>query len=211
MPYMKLMDALERVEEKATGNEILLGDVVDTFNGRGFGALLILPSLIVAMPTGALPFVPLACSLFMILICVQIVMGRRHPWMPAAMRRIGFSRRKYEHTVDASRPYLSMLDRWSSPRLKILSRPLSQRVVAIFCIFLCVVIAAVALLPLASHIFALAILCFGIGISSRDGIMTLLGFMVTILSFALMPAIVASSQELMGPHILAPLPDALSI
>ena len=210
MPYMKLMDALERVEEAATGEEIRLGDVVDTFNGRGFGALLILPSLVVVLPTGALPFVPFLCGAFMVLICGQIVMGRHHPWMPGPLRQIGFSRRKYELAVEKSRPYLSLLDRWSTPRLKILSRPLSQRVVAVVCILLSIVTAAVALLPIASHVFALAILCFAIGMSSRDGIMTILGFIVTILAFALMPAIVMSSQELMGPHLLAPLPDALA-
>lgn len=207
MPYTKLMDALDRVEDNATGDTISLGDVVDNFNGRGFGALLILPSLLVVLPTGGLPFVPVVCGLFMILICSQIVIGKRHPWLPKTLRKTGFTREKYEQAVNAMRPYIGFVDRLSTPRLKVLSRPLSQRVVAIICILLSFVTAAVALLPIASHIFAFAILCFAIGISSRDGIMTILGFIVTIAAFALMPMIIASTQDLMGPHLIAPLPE----
>jgi len=210
MAITKLMDALEQVEEKAHGETISLGDVVDTFNGRGFGALLILPSLLVVLPTGAIPFVPFVCGMFMILVCVQIVMGRHHPWMPRSLRRVGIGRERYEHVVDMSRPFIGRLDKWSAPRLKMLSRPISQRVIAIICIALSIATAAVALLPIMSHLFALAILCFAIGMASRDGFMTIMGVVVTVAAFAVMPAIIASSEQLMGPHILAPLPSSLS-
>ncbi|HEY8963117.1 MAG TPA: exopolysaccharide biosynthesis protein [Alphaproteobacteria bacterium] len=209
MPAIKLMEALTQVEEQATGDTICLGDIIDTFNGRGFGALLILPSLFVVLPTGALPFVPFICGVFMILICAQVVVGRRNPWMPNVLRRIGFARSSYDKVMHKAEPYISFVDRMSSPRLKFLALPMSQRFIALLCIILSAVTAAVALLPLASHFFALAITFFAIGMTSRDGWMTMIGFIITILAFAVMPALIASSQDLMGPHLIAPLPVEL--
>ena len=74
-----LTGLLEELDREIEG-DISLGDILEHFNSRGFGPLLVLPALLVLLPTGAIPGVPTTCALFIVLtaalatsslVCVQ--------------------------------------------------------------------------------------------------------------------------------------------
>ena len=71
--------------DKTTG-EVSVGDVVNKFESRGFGPLLLLPALIALLPTGAIPGVPSICGVTLCIICLQIAFGDEHPWLPAVLK-----------------------------------------------------------------------------------------------------------------------------
>nr|WP_053070786.1 exopolysaccharide biosynthesis protein [Halomonas sp. PR-M31] len=59
-----LTQLLEQLDDSDSGETIQLQDIVDNFETRGFGPLLVLPALIVLLPTGAIPGIPtcVGCS-----------------------------------------------------------------------------------------------------------------------------------------------------
>ena len=85
MSKNKVSDIMDDLLDKTTG-EVSLGDVVNKFESRGFGPLLLLPSLIALLPTGAIPGVPSICGVTLCIICLQIAFGDEHPWLPAVLK-----------------------------------------------------------------------------------------------------------------------------
>lgn len=58
------------------------GEFWDVMEKRGFGPMLALPSFIACTPIGAIPGVPSIAGVTILLISLQILLGRRHPWLP---------------------------------------------------------------------------------------------------------------------------------
>ncbi len=78
---MTLTSLLEQLDDADTGRKIRLRDVVDIFQARGFAPLLVIPALIVLLPTGAVPGVPTLCGLFIATMAIQLTLGKRSPWL----------------------------------------------------------------------------------------------------------------------------------
>lgn len=183
----KIMDALRDVRRETTGDVISLGDIATVLNNRGFGTLLIIPSLLVVLPTGAIPFLPAVCALFICLICVQMIMGRDTPWLPERLTRASIKRPVYESAVKKASPFVKKLDSLTHPRLKVLTLPVTERLIAVLCIALALIIMVVAVIPFAADLPAFAILLFALGLSARDGLLTFLGLVVVASLFFILP------------------------
>lgn len=85
MSKNKVSDIMDDLLDKTTG-KASVGDVVNKFESRGFGPLLLLPALIALLPTGAIPGVPSICGVTLSIICLQIAFGDEHPWLPAVLK-----------------------------------------------------------------------------------------------------------------------------
>lgn len=85
-----LEDIFERLEKDVTGSHASVGDIVASFERRGFGPLLLVPSLFLVLPTGAIPGAPLVCGIIIMLITIQIMLGFTHPWIPKRLKSITF-------------------------------------------------------------------------------------------------------------------------
>src|SRR5262245_28933137 len=83
MRSAKLTSLLSDMDDSVSGQrKVTLADIVDALDRRGFGPLLVMPALVTILPTGAIPGVPALSGGLICLIAVQIVMGRKHPWLP---------------------------------------------------------------------------------------------------------------------------------
>ena len=186
---MNLTETLETIKNDTKGDKITFEDLVASLNHRGFGALLIGPALITVLPTGAIPGVPALCALFITLIASQIVIGRSYPWLPERLKKISFSRETYKSAIQKSRPYTEWIDGFFHPRLEFLTRETAQRIIALLCVFLALVIIAIGFIPFAPLLPASAILFFGLALSIHDGLLTAFGFALMAASFAAIPFI----------------------
>jgi hypothetical protein len=182
-----LTDALNAIKQSTNNHEITFDDIVKALNHRGFGTLLIAPSLITILPTGAIPGVPAICSLFIILIAFQIVIDRPYPWLPKRIRNISFSRQKYIEAVEKSAPYITKIDSFFHPRLEFLTGHVIQRIIALVCVFLALAIIIMGFVPFAALLPAIPILIFGLALSIHDGLLMLIGIVYTILAFTIVP------------------------
>ena len=177
-----LTDVLNHLDDNTDGDKITLGSVVDTFGGRGYGPILLGLALIEILPTGAIPGVPTLVALLIILMAGQMVAGRKSPWIPKKLAQKGFSTQKLDATRKKIRPTTHRLDAALKPRLKKFSHDLSARIVGGVCIVIAALMPPLEVVPFASSIPALAIALFGLGLSTKDGVLILTGYIIALTS-----------------------------
>ncbi|MAI61801.1 MAG: hypothetical protein CBB87_04800 [Micavibrio sp. TMED27] len=182
-----LTDTLQTIQDQSEGDSITFEELVEALNSRGFGALLIGPSLIAVMPTGAIPGIPSLCAILIIIIAVQMVMGRSYPWIPQRLKNISFDRKKYMNAINTSKPYTEWIDSFFHERLKFLTQDSAQRVVALLCVFLALAMIPLELVPFAAAFPAATILLFGLSLSVHDGLIASIGFGLMAISIFIVP------------------------
>ncbi|QDV75612.1 exopolysaccharide biosynthesis protein [Botrimarina mediterranea] len=175
----KLSELLDEMVEGTNGDKVSLGDLLDTVESRSFGPLLVVPALIAASPIGAVPGMSVITGSMIILLAGQLVAGRRHPWLPQRIRDFEFDRERLTKTRKKLRPWLKWAERPIQARLTMLVEPPADRVIAVICIALSLLFYPLALVPFGVFLPSVAILFFGVGLSARDGLLTLFAFGMT--------------------------------
>lgn len=180
-----LTDTLEIVEEETNGSCVTVGEICESFNHRGFGSLLMVPALLIIL-IGVVPGIPAAGGVLICLITGQMIAGRRYPWLPGFLNRFSFSRKKLTGAIAWAKPYARFIDSFIRPRLNFFQHELAQRAVAIFCFILGMVMVFLGFIPFLPALLAIPVLFFGLGLSSRDGLMILAGFTFTLAAIVIM-------------------------
>ena len=155
-----------------------LGKVVELFEDRGFGPLLLMPALIALLPTGAIPGVPTLCGLTLFFICIQVAVGRKSPWLPKVLKEKEVSSDKLESAIDKAKPYAQKTEKLLKPRMTFLSHTPAKNIIAGYC-----AIAALGMIPLEALPFAVALPAFALcitalGMANRDGVFLTLGILL---------------------------------
>jgi hypothetical protein len=177
-------------EDTEEGEKISIGDMVKALNSRGYGALLIGPALITVLPTGAIPGVPAITSILIALVSVQILAGKKEPWIPNKLKNFSFSRKKFINGLERVKPYTKKIDNFFYPRLEFLVSHKIQPVIALVCLMLSACILTMGWVPFLAMIPASAILFMGLGLSARDGLLVIISLLFTIGSFITMGFII---------------------
>ncbi len=177
-----LTEIIECLTVGAKSEKITLGHIVEQFKYRGFGPLMLIPALFVILPTGAIPMLPAFCGLILGFICLQIVFGREHPWIPKRLEEFSIPKATLENAVKRAKPYTQRIDRILHERLTVLIHPISKRLAAACCCMLCIGMILIGFIPLLPAVLALPVLFFGLGYIARDGLMIGLGFLTVTVS-----------------------------
>ncbi|WP_129142064.1 exopolysaccharide biosynthesis protein [Modicisalibacter coralii] len=178
---MALTGLLDGMDEAHSGSKLCLQDIVDTFASRGFGPLLVVPALIVVLPTGAIPGIPTLCGLFIAMVAIQLALGKDSPWLPRRLRERGFDHERFHRAVVQVRPWTQRFDRLLKPRLVGLLNPVSRRLIALLAALLALSMMPLELLPFAAALPALAIALMGLGLAAEDGLLMVLGLAVVVI------------------------------
>ena len=184
---MEVYDKLEDAESENGNSKVSVGGILEALKHKGFGAFFIAPTIITILPTGAIPGVPAACGILLLLIAVQIVFGREHPWIPSKIKNIEFSKQKYKNAIEKAKPYIEKIDNYIHPRLELLTKGIMKQISALVSIALSIAIITVGFIPMAPALFGSAILWIGIGFSARDGALILLGYVQAAVLCAVIP------------------------
>ena len=179
---MGLTSVLDHLDDEAEDGRIEVGDVVESFGGRGYGPILLGLALIEILPTGAIPGVPTLVAIMVILIASQMIAGKNYPWVPKKLAGKGFKQEKFEKAREKIRPVTRRFDLVLKPRLKVFTGDSAARIVGVVCIALAALMPPLELIPFASSVPSSAIAIFGLGLSSKDGLVVLIGFALSIAS-----------------------------
>ncbi len=79
-----ILDALDELADKQ--DRVSLGDVIEAFGNRSYGPFLLLPALVDISPVGSIPGLPTVLACVILLTAVQMVLGRKHLWLPGFLR-----------------------------------------------------------------------------------------------------------------------------
>lgn len=176
----KLADLIDDLDDQVQGDDSLaVKDMLDAFVSRAFGPLLAMPGLIGLSPLGAVPGAPAIIAIFVVLVAGQHLVGLDHPWLPSKLTRRSVSKDKWDRARDRVRPWMRRLDVLIQPRLQWLTGDVMQRVISVVVILLAISMFPLGFIPFAVAAPAGAILLFGLAISARDGLATLLALLAT--------------------------------
>lgn len=182
---INLTGVLDLMDDKAQGEKLTVGAIMEAFGSRGFGPLLLAAALIELLPTGGIPGVPTFVAILVILFASQLVWGRNTPWLPKKLRSKGFKRASFNKARDKIKPLTRKLDVLIKPRLSVFVTPVAARVVGIICILLALTMPPLEIVPMAGYIPAVAVALLAVGLSGHDGLIVLLGSIVGVLGIGL--------------------------
>ncbi len=178
-----MQDILDQLEESPDGDKTSVDDIVSAFRHRGFGPLLMVPSLFALIPIiGGIPGASLLLAALIILIAGQMVVGRESPWIPGRLRRMSFDSDKLKKGIKKARPYAKSIDHHTTSRVQFLTSDIAKRIIAVVCILLAIAMIPLAAVPFGVAIPATALLLLAIGLSARDGLILAIGLAASLLS-----------------------------
>ena len=152
-----------------TDRDISVATLVQSLESRGFGPLILVPALVVVLPTGAVPGVPTVMALLIVLIASQRLFGRTHPWVPQRLARLSIDRERYRRGIERIRPMTAFIDRHTGRHLPPLVGGAGTRLCAALCALLAFTMPPLELVPFAAALPALAIALLALGLTARDG------------------------------------------
>lgn len=177
-----LEDVVDQLEDRADAEDqtVTVREALDAFEGRTFGPLLILPALVaLTPPLGMVPMVPSIMGTIVVLVAAQYLVGRTHPWVPDIIGARSVSRTKVLSAVDKSRPWAKWVDGFLGSRLQVLVEGPMEHVIAGLCIVLALTMPAAEFIPGLAAVPAAAILFLGLAVTARDGLLGLVGLMIS--------------------------------
>ncbi len=171
-------DLFDQILEESEGDEIKIGEVIQAFGHRSFGPLILVPALLAALPTGAIPGVPILLGLLIVLVSGQLLLGRSSPWIPKRLRDIAVSRDVLKESWERARPIFQRIDSHLRPRFTWMTKPPFVQAIAVLAIVLSVSMVPLEFVPFAVAIPGAAIAALGMGLATRDGLLVLLGLVL---------------------------------
>ena len=163
-PFSQVLDD---IADKDDG-KLYLGELVNAFGERGFGALMVFFGLINAIAS-PIPGSTTILGAPMLLICVQLITQRDQLWMPRWALRSSIPRENYRATIRRVHRPLKYIERLSRPRFGVMSSELAEILIGIVTTLLSLVV----MLPIfGGNLFpAIFIALFGFGLMQRDGVL----------------------------------------
>ena len=157
---------------RTTQERITVGEIIDAFGHRAFGALLFvfaIPNLL-PLPPGS----STVLSLPLLLISPQLVIGTRTLWLPRGLDRRSVRRADLAKAFAAILPRLERVERLMAPRLGFVFGSVGDRLIGLVCLALALVL--VLPIPLGNLLPAAAIAGLSLGMTQRDGLIALIGY-----------------------------------
>lgn len=153
--------------------KLYLGELVNAFGERGFGALMLFFGLM-NIAIGIIPGTTTILGAPLLLMGLQLMIRRDQLWLPRWALRRSIDRAAYGAGLDKVLPQLKKVERLSRPRLKVMTSDLSEMLIGIATFAL----AFILILPIwgGNLVPALIISTFGFGLMQRDGVVVLIGW-----------------------------------
>jgi hypothetical protein len=146
---------------------LYLGELVNAFGERGFGALMLFFGLL-NIAIGIIPGTTTILGAPLLLIGFQLVIRRDQVWLPRWALKRWIEREAYRVGVDRVLPRFRKAERLSRPRLSIMTSEVSEVLIGLATM----VLACILILPIwgGNLVPALIISAFGFGLMQRDGL-----------------------------------------
>ena len=183
----RISSILEALPKVVAGDRISFGDLVDAFDGRAYGPLIVLFAAPNILPV-ALPGISAILGIPLILLTAQLMLGRPRPWLPPFVRRRSLARRDFERFVGKVVPRLRRIETWIQPRYLILSGPVARRLIGAGGLVLATIICLPV--PLGNAVPGLSLVLMAVGLLGRDGLAVIAGAFVGLVGLAIVSGFV---------------------
>lgn len=173
-PVNNLESLMLSLCEQTEGETVTVRDLLDAVGRRAYGPILLLLGFISISPLTLIPGATWLVALITLLISIQIVFGKKFPWVPRRLLDFKFKRDHLVAGVAGGRKYAKMIDQYVKPRLTFLTAPIVAPLVGLICVAAALVTIPLGLFPFGPVLPGLTVLLFGLALTARDGVFLLL-------------------------------------
>jgi hypothetical protein len=152
--------------------EVTIGEIVEAFGRRAFGALL----LVFSVPN-LLPLPPGSSTVLgapLVLLAPQVAIGVRVPWLPKGLKARRMSRPDLRKAFDRLIPWLDRIEQASRPRLTWMFGSLGDRLIGLACTLLALVL--ILPIPFGNMLPAATVGVLSLALIQRDGVLAIIGY-----------------------------------
>jgi hypothetical protein len=162
---------------RGESERISIGDILDALDARAFGLTTLIFSIpsIIPMPPG----VPTVVGIALLIVSVQMVLGRHELWLPGFLSKRSFPRPALVSAMEKFAPRLEAIERIASPRLLFLTGRVGTVLIGVVVLFMALVL-ILPLPPGGNFPPALACAVLGMGLAERDGVIVLVGLVASV-------------------------------
>lgn len=189
-------DILKEVADtnNANSDKVTLFDIKTALHERGFGILIIIFSLPLSVPIPVPPGYTTILSIPLILFSLQLLFGFDSPWMPHWLERKSFQRSTLALVVEKTFPALRKIEKFMKPRMSFIFCGPGEKILA-FVMLLCALSIAIPL-PLTNFIPAIGTTLISLGIMSKDGLLSILGVLLSLCGLLLTVVVIVKGPQL---------------
>jgi hypothetical protein len=175
---LRFSQEIKSLLRRLTEQQLTIGEILAETSERGFSlviALLVLPFLL-PMPPGLTGPFGGAC----LLLSVQMVLGRRSPWLPRRIARYKFPRSFAQLLLQNLQRLTKILEKIARPRLKkIANNPLTWRINGLCISWLAILL--ISPIPFTNPIPTVGILLLAVATIEADGLLICISYVITAL------------------------------
>ena len=174
-----LQQLLDRLDNAATGERIDVDCMMQAVGRSSFGALLLLGGLVTLSPLDIIPGIPTLIAVAVLIVCVQLLSGRRCFWLPAWVLGRSIASRRFRRALAWLRKPARFGDRLVRPRLTALTSDAAIKVIAVGCIAVALAMPVMEVVPFSANLAGIALTAFGLAVIAHDGLLALVAFAAT--------------------------------
>jgi hypothetical protein len=172
-----LRELTEGEEERVTFREILT-----RLRHRAFGFTLLIFALPCCLPMP--PGIPTVCGFALVIIALNLIAARQRLWLPNVLANKSVARADLQRTVVRVVPYLERLEKICKPRFPIVTETIGKVLIGIVILMLGIIM--ILPIPFLGNMppgFAASVIA--IGMTERDGLVVLIGTLVSAIAIAI--------------------------
>lgn len=172
-PVTNLRTLLRSLVLNTQGETVTVRELMTAVGRRAYGPVLLLLGFIAVSPLTIIPGSNWFVATITLIFTLQIVVGRRTPWLPKGALDFSFSRDLLVKGAAAGEKYAVMVDALVKPRLTFLTESPFVQIVALLCVLASVLTYPLGLVPFGPLLPGLTVLLLGLALTARDGVVVL--------------------------------------
>jgi hypothetical protein len=192
----------EALRELAYGDEerVTFAEVLLRLRHRALGFALLIFALPCCLPMP--PGIPTVCGVAIVIIALNLITARQRLWLPKAISSKSIARSDLQRIADRVAPYLERLERVCKPRLPIVTDTVGKILIGLVILVLgFIMILPIPLLGNMPPGFAASVIA--IGMTERDGLIVLIGTLVSAIAIAIASVATVAAVEAIYHWLIA--------
>lgn len=173
-----LSEVLDQLDASIDGDSVSVEQILEALGDRSFASVLLIFPLIAVSPASAIPGVTAIVAVIVFMLVGQMILGRKHVWLPAFIRRRRISSAALRKGTGWLRKPVAFVERGLKARLTFLiHRPwlyLPLGLVLLLTLFM----PFMEFVPTSGSFASAIIALFAAGLLTRDGAVVLLSLLL---------------------------------
>ncbi|MFW2588906.1 exopolysaccharide biosynthesis protein [Sagittula sp. SSi028] len=178
-----LGDLLAAMTPDEGQERVSVENVLGKVGGRSFPAVILVPCVVLVSPLSGIPLTPTLGGLVVLLITLQVLIGRKHLWLPDFLSRRSVPAHRMQKAIDWLSKPAAFMDRHSHNRLRILTSGPARYFAYLTTSVLALSWPPLELLPFVTSFSAGAVAMIMYGLMVRDGAYTLAGYVQAVVLY----------------------------